>query len=525
MKLPRFFSRIGDAVLPVLGLGERDELARVLSDTTVTLHADEAVTRSPAHAAGFLLAANLLARLYPRIRVVAPPAHATAAVDLVRAITPTTDVSPAETGDGFTLAYGTRERDAAAVHVAADGWNLRVDDPQPDGIPQAAPPAALAAAAIGVGELFRVVFADYLGARARRAPRPAVLNLVTLASEANDLPVTDEALPIGCVHLAGAGAVGEAAVETLRHCNVAGELVVVDPERIELSNLQRYVLARNGDEEAYKTAVVARALAGSGLRVKQVQARWGANKLSAPFCDTVLVALDTPADRVEVQGSLPRHIYNAWTQPLDLGWSRHEAFGRAPCLACLYWPNGPGPSRTRQIADALCQPEFRVVTYLLHRVPIDHPLQRGLIQAVTAAAPHENAALWAERSLLDDVADAFALDVGERERWRGRMLDDLYREGICGGAILRALTPDHARDMLVPMAHQSALAGIMLATTLIIARTATLRDARPASTEARIDMLAGLPQHLARPRLRTPRCLCADADFVRAHETRWNIGQ
>jgi len=73
---------------------------------------------------------------------------------------------------------------------------------------------------------------------------------------------------------------------------------------------------------------------------------------------TVLAALDTPEARIAVQAGLPEHVYNAWTQPADLGWSRHEAFGTQPCLVCLYWPDRRQPSQHELIADALGQADL-----------------------------------------------------------------------------------------------------------------------------------------------------------------------
>jgi len=62
-------------------------------------------------------------------------------------------------------------------------------------------------------------------------------------------------------------------VETLRHVPVRGTLFVVDSESIELSNLQRYVLAMDADEGRPKTALIAKALAQTGLTARQLRQR------------------------------------------------------------------------------------------------------------------------------------------------------------------------------------------------------------------------------------------------------------
>lgn len=524
MKLARFFSRIADAHLSLLGFKEKSAFGERLAGVTVALVWADAATDTPANRAGFHLAANLLARLYPSIRIDGPAPIADTAAGLIRAINPLAVVARhAGPADG-RIVWGDASDGAIDVGVGADGWNVWVDERPASTGDDVAAPAALAAAALGVAELFRVVFAEHLDRRARRALQPGVLNIVTGRCEHARLPIPEELIDIGSVYLAGAGAVGEAAVEALRHTAVTGLLHVVDPERVELSNLQRYLLATNADDGVEKTAIIARALRGTRLSVKQIQTRWGADGRTAPGRDTVLCALDSAADRIAVQAGLPRRLYNAWTQPTDVGWSRHETFGADACLACLYLPLGKTPHLSELIARAIGQHNLRVAAYLVTRTPIGRVLPRNAIQAPFRGTLPSDAAAWASRAILDDVAPAFGLAGSDLDRWREHEIAGLYRDGICGGAIVRALTPDTPAHMLVPMAHQSALAGIMLATQLIVAQIPELREARAAEPEGRFNVLAGLPQHLPFPRQRTAGCLCADPDFVVGYRSRWQAG-
>jgi hypothetical protein len=73
------------------------------------------------------------------------------------------------------------------------------------------------------------------------------------------------------------------------------------------------------------------------------------------------------------------------------------------------------------------------------------------------------------------------------------------------------------------MAHQSALAGIMLATELLVASSDDLRALRPMAPEGRFNVLVGLPQSPARARTTlTKNCLCTDADYVTAWKDQWS---
>ncbi len=221
---------------------------------------------------------------------------------------------------------------------------------------------------MGVGELFRVVFADELGAHGRSGSRPAAFNLVTLAEPLGGLPLAAD-VDVGEFRLVGAGAIGQAAAHTLAVAGARGSIVAVDPEKVALSNLQRYVLTTDADVGAVKVDLLRDRLAASGLEVDPVPSEWHAGLVEAQR--PTLVALDSAEARLGVQSSLPGPIYNAWTQPADVGWSRHERFGDEPCLACLYWPDHQSPSRHEQIAAAFRQHPLRVLAYLVHRaIPI-----------------------------------------------------------------------------------------------------------------------------------------------------------
>jgi ThiF family len=511
MSLPRFLDRVVDATAPVLGDLDRDAVRAKLEDVSVTLVAGERA-REGAARAGFLLATNLVARLYPQIRLKGSSELTHAAESEIILINPGADVATESDDDATlaTLAYETSVDREAAVAVCARGWNVYVDTVVDEEMP-AAPAAALAAAVLGVGELFRVVFADDLGARGRRTRQAGAFNLVTLGEPSFGIAVPDT-VDLGSFRLVGAGAIGQAAAQTLAVAGVRGRIVAVDHEKVALSNLQRYVLTRDGDLGAVKADLLRERLKKSGVEVVPMETRWHAELVEEQL--PTLVALDTAEARIGVQASLPGPIYNAWTQPTDVGWSRHERFGDEPCLACLYWPEHERPSRHEQIAIAFGQHPLRTLAYLVHRgIPIGQPLPAGGVPAIPGLEPPADSERWLTTPLIDDIAAAAGIDVAELSGWRDRSLADVYQDGICGGALLHLNVGEAPREVLVPLAHQSAFAGVMLATEFLVSQVPELRAVRTAAVEARYDVLAGLPQVLARPRSRTPRCLCGDVVF------------
>lgn len=507
MSLPRFLDRVVDATAPLLGGLDRETVRAKLETSSVTLAGGLRAESGPSRD-GFLLAANLLARLYPQIRLRGPGELVHAAESEIILVNPLADVAAGDEKTAATLGYETTVDDG--ISVSARGWNVYLDT-DTDRNDVAAAPAALVAAALGVSELFRVIFADELGERGRRSVQPGAFNVVTLGEPSFDLPVST-AVEVAEFRLVGAGAIGQAAAKTLAAAGVRGTMVVVDAEKVALSNLQRYVLTRDSDVGHVKVDLLRERLAESDIAVVPVEAEWHAGLVAAQ--QPTLVALDSPEDRIGVQSSLPGPIYNAWTQPADVGWSRHEHFGEEPCLACLYWPQDETPSRHEQIAAVFRQHPLRVLAYLVHRLPIGLPLPPGGVPAVPGleAAPAE-VERWMQTPLVVDIAAAAGTDVTDLSGWRDRPLADVYQEGICGGALLHLNVGEAPREVLVPLAHQSALAGVMLATQFLVAQIPELAAARPPATEARYDVLAGLPQVLARPRARTPRCLCGDVVF------------
>lgn len=511
MSLPRFLDRVVDATAPVLGGLDREAVRAKLQNASITLVAGERAADGAARA-GFLLAANLLARLYPRIRLRGPVGLVHAAEGEIILINPGADVATT-TADATTatLAYEADVDGDDAVAVSARGWNVYVDTAVDDVDAPAAAPPALAAAALGVAEVFRVVFADDLGARGRRGRQPGAFNVITLIEPSFEM-VVPETVDVGSFRLVGAGAIGQAAAKTLAAAGARGTMVAIDHDKVALSNLQRYVLTRDGDVGAVKVDLLRERLAKSGVEVVPAQTEWHAGLVEEQL--PTLVALDSPEARIGAQASLPGPIYNAWTQPADVGWSRHERFGDEPCLACLYWPEHERPSRHEQIAAAFRQHPLRVLSYLVHRaIPIGQPLPAGGIPVIPGFEAPSDAERWLTTPLVDDIAAAAEIDVAELAGWRDRPLADVYQDGICGGALLHLNVGETSREVLVPLAHQSALAGVMLATEFLVAQLPELRAVRADAVEGRYDVLAGLPQLLARPRARTPRCICGDAVF------------
>ena len=520
MSLPKFFSRANDAIGPLLVGGS--DVRQFLSAKCVRLDAPDNLEQHPYHMAGFLLLVNLCTRLYPALRLVASQRVVVESKALALQINPECDLFVGEGPSDAALSWSCPGCNSNSIVVGPVGWEVLIDLPDAARVQKSNMLTALAGAAIGAAELFRQVFSAYLP-KGRTAVLPGRFNVLTHAPTSATLPDLPSDIALGRVHLVGAGAVGQAAVYALARVSATGTIIVVDPEDVAPSNLQRYVLTMDGDVGRTKCALVERALKNR-IETVSVQSVWSTDLPDTQNAEVICAAVDSEEVRIALQASLPRRIYNAWTQPDDIGWSRHEQFGVEPCVACLYWPTRRRPSYHEMIALAIRQHELRVLAYLLGKVAVDTPLQATQIPRLTEIPIPPEAGAWSERSLLDDVAVGLGVDAGDLGSWKGRLLGDLYHDGICGGALVRKQVSEVPVEMAVPLAHQSVLAGIMLATQLLVAARSELKVRRNSAVEARLDLLAGFPQLSPRPRQRTPHCICSDVDFVERYRAKWPWG-
>lgn len=210
----------------------------------------------------------------------------------------------------------------------------------------------------------------------------------------------------------------------------------------------------------------------------------------------VAVALDTAADRIAVQSALPRRIVNSWTQRGDLGVSHHDFGGEMACLACLHLPNDATPSEDQVVAQALGLEDriMDVVRPMLHN-----------------GAP-------VSKDLMQKIAGRLMVSVEPLLPFVGQPLRNLYQRAICGGVVFELMGGGKPVHVEVPMAFQSAMAGIMLAAEIVKVAGGN----PPAWTTVKLNLLRTMPRDLITERRRKDqlgRCICQDSDYANAYRT------
>ena len=483
MAIPDYFQRNAVAISQVISKFDELQLASRLADVCigVTIGADASGDEGRAMAD---LLVRLLARLYPSIVICEEGAGGVGdeVQALVRRINPRVDPSGQPTIQVVVGTARPRWKTARTVFAGSAGWSARLSTRDPQGFGASNNPfGAGLAACLAAADVFRHVFLP--GAELEGDCEIAVPSAGEGTTDDGDVHGN-----VGSVVLAGAGAIGNAAAWALSRTRVEGSIEIVDHELVDLGNLQRYVLAERDDEKRPKAPFVAGSFNGQlsarahECTVAEFLQKTGHN------VDNLLLALDSAKDRCAAQASLPRRVANAWTQPDDLGVSSHD-FLEGACVNCLYLPDGEQKNEDQLIAESFgVKDRLMQVRTLLHK---------------NEGAP---------RDLLEAIATARDVPLIKLLPFKDRPLRALYTEGFCGGAVIplgEAGSP--ANDVHVPLAHQSALAGVVLAATGLRMGLGGHVD----SVVTRYDVLKPQKRFLVYPAAKHAgkRCICQDRDY------------
>jgi molybdopterin/thiamine biosynthesis adenylyltransferase len=515
MVLAKFFDKAALAASQVLQGYDFTAFAGRLQSTVVGIAFDETAVGSAEGGWTLELTTNLLARLYPRVAILPLSREAEGlSLELERralSINPVLEIEH-ETEEvsvciviGITaLPDNPHDQKPLAIYVGSDGWIALLSTERPVGSGESDIPfGAGAAACFGAANVFRAVFKDQLPDGA--LDRSILLSLLDYDPQASapSNPQLKE-VHFGETHLIGLGAIGNGAIWALaRTPHLEGILHLIDDETIELSNLQRYVLTTQAhvDDQKRKVTLAVEALKGADLSAVPHVATW-AKYLGTRenwYFERVAVAVDSAEDRRSAQACLPKWLVNAWTQPGNLGISRHSFVRNQACLTCLYFPEGGQRNEDQLVAQAIGLPD-----------------QVSQVRAML----YTNAPVG--RESIGIIAAALGVEVEPLLRFEGLPLRSFYTEAICGGVVMRLGGHTNRGVAEVPMAFQSALAGIMLAGELV-AHAAGIRQSPPPVTTT-IDLLRPLGSYMSMPITKhtSGLCICQDPDYREAYRAKYD---
>ena len=496
MALADFFPRDAVAISQVLQGFQTDAFTEELEGVRVAIAFGEDASTSRDGRELLNLSVRLAARLYPSLTFITVPTgdqFADELIGLASSINPNIEACKAGNANvGLSVGEDAPAVNASTVYAGCDGWQARVGTEGPYTTSDLGNPfGAGFAACLAAANLFRFLF----------LPSGTTLldSDICFPPDAASFPNLAASTLTDPLVLVGVGAVGNSASWALSRTPLAGQIYLVDPQIVELSNLQRYVLGARSDEGGIKVDVAAREFCG-GLQGLPHQGTWasflGANGYK---WERVLVALDSARDRRAVQASLPRWIANAWTQVGDLGVSSHSFLGQYACLACLYLPTQKSKSEDQIVAEGLKISQFQDQV----RFRLGSEQANG-------------------KELCDAVATAWGIPTETLEPYVDRSIRELWVEGICGGGIIplgeAGPTP---RELQVPLAFQSALAGMLLAAETV--RDVLTDGAQRRTLLRRLDVLRTIGDASRQPALKagTGSCICEDRDYVATYQTKY----
>ena len=468
---------------------------------TIELRHDAAVL--PGNVAGFLLAVNLLSRTFETVHAVFPaeavvhshPWHLKtvgAVVDeLVQSVDGSLYVGPPERSD-VVLSIGERPDTSAEREVVVRGshWCAALDCEllrTGEGVI-----GSLYAATMGAAQVLLHIL--------EKAGAPYKPMAGFQFSLLDHLPFgVDSGTPkparIPDAHLVGVGAVGSAAIYALAHLDdIEGTLHLIDNEKIEDSNLNRYVLARRRDINKWKADVAAEALSGTAIRAEPYRGAFASYTAEyGEIVNLLLSPVDSEEGRRGLAKMLPRRVINAATGGTTVTISTHSFSDGKACLHCLYIPDPNQTSHEGIMAKDM-------------GLPLD------LIQRLVAT----NAPLDAQ--LVAEIERNRGADPGRWADHVGLPVHSFYAKAVCGDAEIHLPTA----NVIAPLSFISAAAGIMLAVELIKAghpelgrwsldnyfRADTLSRPNPAFRRTRLQEASG-------------RCICRDPDYLAVYSEKY----
>lgn len=327
-------------------------IVSALSTTSVCIVSDEKNLSMPSGQAAVTTLVSLVLQMGCHVRLVLPAIDirghqpplrgvelCAALVELGADVIPDTvvEVAKASTANDLVFVIG----DSSWSGVARDAWRLvggrwwgGTCAPHTTGSRWASgvPMGALAAATVGAAEVYKCAIRPLAGAIVRDQLSRVETASVRLGDESFDPSGVD----IGAVDCVSGGAIAQAFCHALfRIPGVKGSLRVLEPERLDLTNLNRYALARRSLVGAMKISLIA-LWAPSTLTVSEVECRVDADHLPkfGAFNPRVVVGTDDIPSRWFVQAQRPTWLAVGATTHFLAVSSEHER-GLA-CAKCMH---------------------------------------------------------------------------------------------------------------------------------------------------------------------------------------------
>jgi len=457
----------------------------------VRIELDKRMSGNPTYRLAYFYALNLISRMFPAVQF-------EAADDEPLLILPWGSGTPLATRQSpeLTLIFGNaRESQTSQKAVTANchDWSVYVDTPC-DANPDEPwnPVLALITACYAAARCAQLLLGDAVEGEAKWKP----FSVLDFADAKVQFDWSKE-LPLGEVHLAGIGAIGSGFLYALTaHGQAKGRLILVDHDRVEMSNLGRYTFFDTGDDGKYKTVAAARRLQKFGLSLDAIPVEerfedyfnksYGGN---AGFrVENLVSAPDRRSTRRRFQRFLPRRMWDASTGPNQVVVHSNSFEKTSACTECIYPETPDEHARERHIAASLNVELERIVSG----------------EAIGVEDAKKIVDRYPERTVEELV---------------GRAFDSVFRNLCSGGELRLAGEIVHA-----PFSFVSGLAGVLLYFEMV-------KSLRPEVFGAfqKCNYFQLNPMRLPNPEFREERrsrrdCICQREEFRSTYNRVWGMG-
>lgn len=442
---------------------------------------DPALAENRTHLRTFGTIVCILTRLFPRTSFDAVSAH-----DPLLILPWGADARPSITDEpAIRVVVGTGKADVAGF---GSDWQVRVnvggllkpDEPWN-------PVLAIVTACYMAAATTKVVFGDRICGRTEFGPF-SILDFNTAVADFD----WDAPFAIGHVHLGGVGAIGSGFLYTLAaHGTATGELLPADHDRLDRTNLGRYIFFDAGDVGEPKVTRAKRRLAAHvpALVVTPICERLEAHaehvfaEIGSFRMEQLVSCPDKRPTRRDWQALLPRHMYDASTGPSEVVLHANSFDPDLACTECVYPEDPQEHAHDQHVADLLNVSLARVQSGVITEADLP---------AIQARYPELTA-----------------------EELVGRAFDSVFRR-LCGDGDLRV--GDHV--VLAPLPFTSVLAGALLYLEFVRRRNINAFG-MPTANYARLASTHVPNPAFRRMRPSSPRCRCQDARFRALHQRLW----
>lgn len=507
MAIADYFSKDVLAISQVLKQTNTIEFESILNKNIIEIAFDNSIYQKEGIALIELLIL-LIARLYPVIKVTdltngnsdikAALIEKAKSINRKIEITSNTPTVSIVVGD-TPIDYMESQK---KFYLGSKDWIVKMSTSSPVGIGDSSFPfSAGISACLGAANCFRCVFENMLNGF--EIDSNFEINLLKLYNIKKEKLTALGNVDLGNFNLIGMGAIGNGFIWALSKLeSVKGECTIIDHEKIELSNLQRYCLTEEKHINSLKVEHSQQYLL-NGIKPIPFEGNWNKylNVSENWHSEFLCVAVDSSRDRVAIQSSLPKKILNAYTENNLAGVCRHLNFVEDACLSCGYIPNEKKRSYSQEVSDNLHIPDKeRIVRdYLYHNKLVDI-------------------------NILELVSIANKIELKDLIIYEGVSMAEFYSKAVCGGQI-SYLKKDSTEiiELEAPLSFQSALAGIVLAFELFICKTELVNDRKNNNHFYPLSKIKENinPYRHTLEKDKTNRCICNDIDFVDFYIEKW----